>query len=271
MQPVCSALQERLFPFCPHYRLPLRSQPVSLCRIHPEDEAGMPFFQLFNLWVCLSTFLPHSETPIIWWCCPWTWHIITDDSRTLVITTVFINLKCQPLLLSPALADVPGKQVVSFVGILPGRLCSPQADLHLMDITHVSNIYDSTWKPEALEGGTELRGFHQKASIADEASAKALRCCLNTVTSSRDNPFHVAWASHIAQLVKNPPAMWETWVRSLGWEDPLEKGKATHSGVLAWRIPWIIQFMGDKESDTTDWLSLFWCNKIYPLPSFELG
>ena len=45
------------------------------------------------------------------------------------------------------------------------------------------------------------------------------------------------WASLVAQLVKNPPAMWETWVRSLGWKDPLEKGKATHSGVLAWRIP----------------------------------
>ena len=41
----------------------------------------------------------------------------------------------------------------------------------------------------------------------------------------------------MAQLVKNPPAMQETWVRSLGWEDPLEKGKATHSSVLAWRIP----------------------------------
>ena len=40
--------------------------------------------------------------------------------------------------------------------------------------------------------------------------------------------------------VKNPPAMWETWVRSLGWEDPPEKGKATHSGILAWRIPWTI-------------------------------
>ena len=38
--------------------------------------------------------------------------------------------------------------------------------------------------------------------------------------------------------VKNPPAMWETWVRSLGWEDPLEKGPATHSRMLAWRIPW---------------------------------
>ena len=48
-------------------------------------------------------------------------------------------------------------------------------------------------------------------------------------------------ASLVAQLVKNPPAMWETWVPSLCWEDPLEKGKATHSSILAWRIPWAIQ------------------------------
>ena len=42
----------------------------------------------------------------------------------------------------------------------------------------------------------------------------------------------------MAQLVKSLPAVWETWVRSLGWEDPLEKGKATHSSILAWRTPW---------------------------------
>ena len=47
-------------------------------------------------------------------------------------------------------------------------------------------------------------------------------------------------ASLVAQLVKNPPAMRQTWVRSLGWEDPLEKGKATHSSILAWRIPWTV-------------------------------
>ena len=41
----------------------------------------------------------------------------------------------------------------------------------------------------------------------------------------------------MAQQVKNLPAMWETWILSLGWEDPLEKGKATHSSILAWRIP----------------------------------
>ena len=46
------------------------------------------------------------------------------------------------------------------------------------------------------------------------------------------------WASLMAQMVKNLPAMQETWVQSLGWEDPLEKGMATHSSILAWRIPW---------------------------------
>ena len=53
-------------------------------------------------------------------------------------------------------------------------------------------------------------------------------------------PLQCSWASLVAQLVKNLPAMRETWVRSLGWEDPLENGKATHSSILAWRIPWII-------------------------------
>ena len=49
-----------------------------------------------------------------------------------------------------------------------------------------------------------------------------------------------SWASLVAQLVKNPPAMWETWVGSLDWEDTLEKGKASHSSILAWRIPWTV-------------------------------
>ena len=50
-------------------------------------------------------------------------------------------------------------------------------------------------------------------------------------------PLHYSWASLVAQLVRNPPAMRETWVQSLGCEDPLEKEKATHSSILAWRIP----------------------------------
>ena len=53
-------------------------------------------------------------------------------------------------------------------------------------------------------------------------------------------PLQYSWASLVAQLVKNLPTMRETWVHSLGWEDPLEKGKATYSGILAWRIPWTV-------------------------------
>ena len=64
-------------------------------------------------------------------------------------------------------------------------------------------------------------------------------------------------ASLVTQTIKNPPAMQESWVRSLGWEDPLEKGKATHSSILAWKIPWTIYSpWGHKESDMTERLSL---------------
>ena len=52
-------------------------------------------------------------------------------------------------------------------------------------------------------------------------------------------PFQFSWASLVAEMVKNPPAMRETWVRSLGWEDPLEEGMATHSSIIAWRIPMV--------------------------------
>ena len=53
-----------------------------------------------------------------------------------------------------------------------------------------------------------------------------------------NSALELSWVSLVAQLVKNLPAMQETWVRPLGWEDPLEKGMATHSSILAWRIPW---------------------------------
>ena len=66
----------------------------------------------------------------------------------------------------------------------------------------------------------------------------------------------------VTQMVKNLPAMRETQVQSLGWEDPLEKGMATHSNILAWRIPWteepgrLYSPWGGKESDTTEWLAI---------------
>ena len=56
-----------------------------------------------------------------------------------------------------------------------------------------------------------------------------------------------SWASLAAQLVENLPAAWETWVQSLGWEDPLEKGKVTLSSILARRIPWIVWSIGSQK------------------------
>ena len=60
----------------------------------------------------------------------------------------------------------------------------------------------------------------------------------------------------MAPLVKNPPAMRETCLPSLGREDPLEKGKATHSSVLAWRIPWTVCPWPHEQPDVTEWISL---------------
>ena len=75
-------------------------------------------------------------------------------------------------------------------------------------------------------------------------------------------------ASLVVQRLKRLPAMWETWVRSLGQEDPLEKEMATHSSILAWRIPCMeevggLQSMGRKESDTTERLPFL---SFFPLP-----
>ena len=64
-------------------------------------------------------------------------------------------------------------------------------------------------------------------------------------------PLQYSWASLVAQLVKNLSAMQETWVRSMGWEDSLEKGKATHSRILAWRIPWTARPMGSQRARHT--------------------
>ena len=76
-------------------------------------------------------------------------------------------------------------------------------------------------------------------------------------------PLQYSWVFLVAQLGKNPPAMWETWIRSLGWADPLEKGKATQSSILAWRIH---SPRGCKESNTTEQLLL----SLFSFPDFCL-
>ena len=62
-------------------------------------------------------------------------------------------------------------------------------------------------------------------------------------SQKKKDKYHILmhiWASLVSQLVKNPPAMWETWVQSLGWESALERGRSTHSSNPAWRIPWTV-------------------------------
>ena len=89
---------------------------------------------------------------------------------------------------------------------------------------------------------TESRGF--PGSSADKESVCSASYSSSIPGSGRSpgegigSPLQYSWASLVAQMVKNPPAMWETWVQSLGWEDLLEEGKATHSRILAWRISW---------------------------------
>ena len=88
-----------------------------------------------------------------------------------------------------------------------------------------------------------------------------------------NNPPSLLWAFLVAQLVKNLPAMLETWVRFLGWEDALEKEMATHSSILAWRIPWTeepggLLFTGSQESDMTERLSLLFGFLYYQHATF---
>ena len=110
----------------------------------------------------------------------------------------------------------------------------------------------SPWGREESHA-TEQLPFHFSPSSIGEGNGNPLQC--SYLESPRDRG---AWwaaiygvaqsqtqlkrlsSSSSSKLVKNPPAVRETWVRSLGWEDPLDKGKATHSKILAWRIPWTI-------------------------------
>ena len=79
-----------------------------------------------------------------------------------------------------------------------------------------------------------------KESICSAGDPSSIPGLGRSSTEGIGYPLQYSWASMVAQLVKNTPAMRETWVRSLGWEDSLEKGIATHSNILAWRIPWTV-------------------------------
>ena len=92
---------------------------------------------------------------------------------------------------------------------------------------------------------TRLKGRFREFSVDKESAWSAgdpssIPGSRRSSGEGRGYPLQYSWASLVAQLVKIFPAMWETWVRSLGWEDPLEKEKVTHSSILAYRIPWTV-------------------------------
>ena len=77
-----------------------------------------------------------------------------------------------------------------------------------------------------------------KESTCNAGDPRSIPGSGRSAEDGRGYPLRYSWASLVAQLVKYSPAMWKTWVRSLGWDDPLEKGKGTHFSILAWRIAW---------------------------------
>ena len=107
-------------------------------------------------------------------------------------------------------------------------------------------------RPEEL-GEVELRTLLQRIKQLSRTGTNFYRMLIRQPESFC---FPYSWASLVAQLVKNLPAVWKTRVQSLGWEDTLEKGKATHSSILAWRIPGLYSPWGRKQSDTTERPSL---------------
>ena len=99
-------------------------------------------------------------------------------------------------------------------------------------------------------------GKESTCNVGDSSSIPRLG---RSVREGLSFPLKYSWASLVVQMVKNPPAMQETWVLSLSWEDPLEKGMATRSSILAWRIPWTeepgrLQSMGSQRVGH-DWVT----------------
>ena len=123
-----------------------------------------------------------------------------------------------------------------------------------------SPLYRCIWLTQFWTGHMPRVGFSDssvgKESAYNEGDTVSIPGWWRSVGEEIGYPLQYSWASLVAQLVKNPPAMQETWVRSLDWEDPRKKGTATQSSILAWRIPWTVYIVhGVVKSQT--WLSDF--------------
>ena len=105
-------------------------------------------------------------------------------------------------------------------------------------VSHIAGGFFTSWEAHVKQGLPWWPSGEESAcNVGDLGSIPELE---RSPGGGHGNPLQCSWASLVAHLVKNSPAVWETWAQSLGWEDPLEKGKATHSSILAWRIPWTV-------------------------------
>ena len=111
----------------------------------------------------------------------------------------------------------------------------------------IKEMFPDLAKDQALQGGSLIAQLVKNPPAMQEIPVRFLGQ-EDPPGEGIGYPLQDSWVSLVAQLVKNPPAIWETWVQSLGWEDSLEKGKATHSSILAWRIPWTLQSMGSQKA-----------------------
>ena len=141
------------------------------------------------------------------------------------------------------------------------RFCLSGQTLNVI-MENISNTYDAS----ICSGHTEFYLFTPGTGFPGTSAGKESSCDAGDLSSIPmlgsspreriDYSLQYSWASPVPQMVKNPPAMQQTWVRSLIWEDPLEEGMATHSSILSWRSPmdwgaWRNSPWGHKESDTT--------------------
>ena len=137
--------------------------------------------------------------------------------------------------------------LISGLGRFPGKGNSYSLQYSGLENSMDSRVHGVT-KSQAQLSNFDLRGF-PGSSVGKESSRNAgdtgsIPGSGRSAGEGIGHPLQYPWASLVAQLVKNSPARWETWVQYLGWGDPLEKGKATHSSILAWRIPWTVEPMG---------------------------
>ena len=166
---------------------------------------------------------------------------------------VLVTQSC-PALCDPVDCAPPGSSVP---GILQARILEwtaiPFSRKHSPNLLHTEAVFPGVrtlkHNSEILfqqdEGNSCLLQLFPGSSAGKESTCNAgdPGSIPGSARSSGEGigyPLQYSWASLVAQLVKNPSAMRETWVWYLGWEYPLEKGKATHSSILAWRIPWTV-------------------------------